>query len=210
MRTRIQPAVRRPTWRWLSVLMLTASMAIAVDRQAAAVQTRLDTAIEYRVLATSKTSTMEKELNEAADAGFRFQAVMGGETAVGGNEVVAVTSRTGDSKARYAYKLLATSKTSTMQKELQEAADAGFEYRGQTVFKSVFGGEEVVCILERDKDGGLQPSEYKLLATSKTGTLQKELLEAGAAGYQVVGMTVSKTAMGGKELVAITRRVRPQ
>lgn len=210
MRTRIEPAVRRPTWRWLAVLMVTTSTAIAVDRQAAAVQTLLDTAIEYRVLATNKTSTMEKELNEAADAGFRFQAVMGGETAVGGNEVVAVTSRTGDSKARYAYKLLATSKTSTMQKELQEAADAGFEYRGQTVFKSVFGGEEVVCILERDKDSGLQPSEYKLLATSKTGTLQKELLEAGAGGYQVVGMTVSKTAMGGKELVAITRRVRPQ
>ena len=28
--------------------------------------------VEYRVLATSKTSTTEKEMNEAADAGFRF------------------------------------------------------------------------------------------------------------------------------------------
>jgi hypothetical protein len=34
---------------------------------------------------------MEKELNAAAEAGFRFRAVMGGETALGGNEVVVIT-----------------------------------------------------------------------------------------------------------------------
>ena len=95
-----------------------------------------------------------------------------------------------------------------MEKELQEAADAGFEYRAQTVFKSAFGGEEVVCILERDKDAGAQRSQYKLVATSKTSTLQKELLDAGAAGYRVLGMTVGKTAFGGRELVAIVRRAK--
>ena len=151
---------------------------------------------------------MEKELNAAADEGFRFDVVMGGETAFGGNEVVSVVSRTGAPKGRFAYKLLATTRTSTMQKEMQEAADAGFEYRGQTVFKSTFGGEEVVCILERDKDAGPRRFEYKLLATSRTGTMQKELNEIGSAGYQIVGMTVAKTAMGGKEIVAITRRAK--
>lgn len=166
--------------------------------------------IEYRLLATSKTSTMEKELNEAADAGFQFQAVMGGETAIGGKEVVAVVTRSGETKSRYSYKLLATSKTSTMEKEIQEAADAGFEYRGQTVFKSAFGGDEVICILERDKDAASQKSQYKLVATTRTSTLQKELGEAGAAGYQIMGMTVAKTAMGGRELVAIVRRARAQ
>jgi hypothetical protein len=166
--------------------------------------------IDYRVLATSKTSTMEKELNEAAEAGFRFQAVMGGSTAIGGNEVVAVLSRSNEVKGRFGYKLLATSKTSTMEKELQEAADAGFEYRGQTVFKSAFGGEEVICVLERDSGAGAQKSQYKLLATTKTSTMQKELLEAGSAGYQIVGMTVAKTAIGGKELVSILRRARAQ
>lgn len=165
-------------------------------------------AIEYRVLATNKTSTMEKELNEAAEAGFQFQAVMGGDTAFGGSEVVVVLSRAGNSKGRFAYKLLATSRTSTMQKEMQDAADAGFEYRGQTVFKSALGGDEVVCILERDKDTAGEPSEYRLVATSRTATLQKELLEAGTAGFQVIGMTVAKTALGGKELVAIARRAK--
>lgn len=35
----------------------------------------------YRLLATNKTSTMQKEMQEAGDAGFHFVAVMGGETA---------------------------------------------------------------------------------------------------------------------------------
>jgi hypothetical protein len=166
--------------------------------------------VEYRVLATAKTSTMEKELNDAAEAGFRFQAVMGGDTAFGGSEVVVVASRSGAAKGRYAYKLLATSKTSTMQKELQEAADAGYEYRAQTVFASFFGGEEVVVILERDKEEPVPAYEYKLVATSKTSTLDKELKEAGAGGFEMVNITVGKTALGGNEIVAITRRTRSQ
>jgi len=180
-------------------------VATAIAGAGVIVQARTD--FEYRILATNKTSTMEKELNDAAEAGFRFQAAMGGDTAIGGSEVVAVMVRSGGTKARFAYKLLATSKTSTMEKELQEASAAGFEYRDQTVFKSTFGGEEVVCILERDKDAGPRHSRYKLLATTKTSTLQKEMLEAGAAGYEIVGMTVAKTALGGKELVAIMRRI---
>src|SRR3954463_2593283 len=102
-----------------------------------------DDLVEYKVLATNKTSTSQKEMNEAADAGFRFGGVMGGETSFGGSEVLTVMYRsTSEEKERYAYKLLATSKTSTMQKELQEAGDAGYEYKGQTVYKSTFGGKE--------------------------------------------------------------------
>src|SRR5258706_5990864 len=148
---------------------------LAAGGSGSAVRAQTATGIEFRVLATAKTSTMEKELNEGADAGFRFQAVMGGSTAFGGNEVVAVMSRSGPPTARYVYTLLASNKTSTMQKELQDAANAGFEYRGQTIFKAVLGGEEVVCILERDKEAPLQAVEYQLVATSKTGTLEKEL-----------------------------------
>lgn len=162
--------------------------------------------IEYRVLSTAKTSTMQKEMQEAADAGFRFGDVMGGETAIGGSEVVVVMSRAG-SAGGYEYRLLATNKTSTMQKELQEAGDAGYEYRGQTQFKSAFGGKEVVAILERSKDSGARPRfEYRLLATTKTSTMQKELADAGDRGYEFVGLTVGKTLMGGDEVVSILRR----
>ncbi len=164
-------------------------------------------ATDYRVLATSKTSTMQKEMNQAADAGFRFGGVMGGETSFGGPEVLVIMSKAANADARYDYRLLATNKTSTMQKEMQEAGDAGYEYKGQSVFKSTFGGKEVVVILERDKEATTTGRfEYRLTATKKTSTLQKELNEAGEAGYQFVGMTVGNTLVGGNEVVAILRR----
>ena len=169
-----------------------------------------DAETEYKVIATSKTSTNEKEMNEAAEVGYRFGGVMGGETSFGGSEAVTIMTRTrGDEKQRFAYKLVATSKTSTMQKELQAAGDEGFEYKGQTVYKSAFGGKEVVVILELDRDQKNRPEyEYRLLATKKTSTMQKELSEAGAAGFEFVGVTVGESAMGGAEVISILRRVR--
>jgi hypothetical protein len=168
--------------------------------------------ITYRLLATNRTSTMQKEMNQAADAGYRFGGVMGGETSFGGSEVVVIMYKDPmrESRQKFEYKLLATSKTSTMQKELQQAGDAGFEYQGQTVFSTTFGGKEVVVILERDPEMKAVPWEYKLLATKRTSTMDKELNEAGAAGYQFVGVTVGETAVGGKEVVCILRRMRAQ
>jgi hypothetical protein len=169
-----------------------------------------DSRIEYRLLATNKTSTMQKEMNQAADAGFRYGGVMGGETSFGGSEVVVIMHKDSaqSRQQKFEYKLLATSKTSTMQKELQAAGDAGFEYKGQTVFSSTFGGKEVVIILERDPEYKVALWEYKLLATKKTSTMEKELNEAGAAGFQFVGVTVGETLIGGKEVVSILRKPR--
>ena len=160
--------------------------------------------VDYRVLATSKTSTMEKEMNTAGTEGYKFVAVMGGETA-GGSEVVLLMQKGGDFSGKFRYKLLATSRTSTMQKEMSDAAADGYDYVGQTVFESLFGGEEVVSIVER---GAQTESEfiYKLIATSKTSTLQREMAQLGRDGYQALGMTVGKTALGGSELVVIARK----
>jgi hypothetical protein len=162
---------------------------------------------EYKLLATNRTSTMQKELNEAAAAGYRFEKAMGGET-FGGSEVVAVMSRakSGGVANRFEYRLLATNKTSTMQKELQEAGDMGFEYRDQTVFSTSFGGDEVVVILEKDRSAPVQRYEYRLLATNRTSTMQKELQQAADQGFHFVGMTVSKSAFGGNEVISILRR----
>ena len=161
--------------------------------------------IEFKVLGTSKTSTMEKEMNDAAQGGYAFASVMGGETAFGGKEVVVVMSRAAAPSDRV-YRLLAANKTSTLEKEMTEAGREGFEYKGQTVFESAFGGREVSVILERDKAVPARNITYKLLATAKTSTMQKELAEAGAQGFSLLGMTVSKTAFGGNEVDCIMRR----
>jgi len=163
----------------------------------------------YKVLATSKTSTMQKELQAAGDAGYRFVAVMGGETAIGGNEVVVLVEKASDDENTYTYRLLATSKTSTLQKELQDAADAGFYAVGQTVFESMFGGEETVVIIQKSSGDPIKARyEYKLVATSKTSTLEKELKELADRGFRAINLTVGKTALGGSEIVVITRRLK--
>jgi hypothetical protein len=166
---------------------------------------------EYKLLATNRTSTMEKEMKEAADAGYRFEKAISGPTAFGGNEALVIMSRPrdGEHKARYEYRLLATTKTSTMQKEMQEAGDAGFEHRDETVFKKTFG-TEVMVILERDREAQPKLWEYKLLATKKTSTMQKEILEAANEGYQFVGVSVGATFFGGSEVVTIMRRPRKE
>lgn len=166
---------------------------------------------DYRVLATSKTSTMEKEMNEAAAAGYSFAGAMGGESAVGSKEVIVVMAKEGKSSSPIKrYKLLATSKTSTLQKELQAAGAEGFDYRGQTVFESAFGGQEVCVILEHDPQSAASRIEYKLLATTKTSTMQKELQQAGDAGFQFLGVLVGKTAFGGKEVISLLKLVPKQ
>ena len=164
---------------------------------------------EYKLLATNRVTTMEKEMNEAANEGYRFREVISGETAFGGDEALVVMAREIDAKhsARFEYQLLATTKTSTMQKELQAAGDAGFEHCGQSVFKKTFG-VEVMVILERDREVKPKLWEYKLLATKKTSTMQKEMKEAAAQGYQFVGFSTGSTFFGGNEVVTIMRRPR--
>lgn len=146
-------------------------------------------------------------MNAAASAGYVFSSVMGGETSFGGNEVVVVMAKgLEDAPGERRYRLLATSRTSTMQKEMLQLGDEGFEYKGQTVFESTFGGSEVSVIMERNAAGAGKPITYKLLAASRTSTMQKELKEAGEAGFRLLGMTVAKTALGGSELVCILRK----
>lgn len=151
---------------------------------------------------------MEKELNGAAAAGYRFSKAMGGKSANGGQEVIVamVKDPAASGQGARKYRLLATTKTSTMQKEMQQAADDGYAYLEQTVFETAFGGKEVVVIMELDPSRKEMHTSYLLLATTKTSTMQKELQEAGARGYILMGLTVGKTEMGGDEVVTILRR----
>jgi hypothetical protein len=183
---------------------MTSSLLLAAAALAAAEPVKYD----YRLLATSRTSTMEKEMNAAAAAGFSFGSVMGGESAMGGKEVVVVMVKKsgGEAAPKKSYKLLATSRTSTLQKEMQQAGAEGFDYCGQTIFQSSFGGKEVSVILERDPAAAKSRVDFKLLATSRTSTMEKELREAGQSGYEFLNVMVGATALGGKEVVSILRR----
>jgi hypothetical protein len=160
----------------------------------------------YKVLATARTSTMQSEMDQAGKSGYRFVAVMGGSTAIGGREVVVLMEKTEGDTMTYSYRLLATSKTSTLQKELQDAGDAGYGIVGQTVFESTFGGRETAAIVERRVGEDVVRYEYRLVATTKTSTLERELRDLAELGFQALDLTVGQTAFGGSEIVVITRR----
>ena len=138
----------------------------------------------YRLLATTKTSTMEKELNAAAGQGYRI--LIGSPTS--GSEMAIFLERAPSMTEPYRYKLLATTRTGTMQKELNEAGDGGYRLLPRTMIakpQALMGGAEIVVVLER-APAGERRYEYKLLATSLTSTLQKEVAEAQACRQQLI------------------------
>ncbi len=141
--------------------------------------------LQYKLLATTRTSTMQKEINETAAQGYRI--LVGAPTS--GSEMALFLSRDGSVSEPFQYKLLATTRTGTMQKELNEAADGGYRLIPSTMIakKGFLGGVEIVMIMERPPKVK-RNYEYKLLATTRTSTLQKEVTEAKDAGYVVVGM----------------------
>ena len=143
---------------------------------------------------------MQKEISETAAQGYRI--IVGSPTS--GSEMALFLSRDGTVKDPYQYKLLATTRTGTMQKELNEVADGGYRLIPSTMIakKQLLGGVEIVMIMERPPKVTMQ-YEYKLLATSRTSTLQKEVAEAKAAGFKIVGM-VSR----GEHMVVMEREVK--
>ena len=79
-----------------------------------------------------------------------------------------------------------------MQKEMSGAAAKGFRLRPSTMLKKknfgLFGNKfEIILIMEKFPEEETR-YEYLLLATSKTGTLQKEITQAVSEGYSMVGL----------------------
>jgi len=81
----------------LAILGLTAFAALGAGQQLSA-QQEAAAEYDYRLLATNRTSTMQKEMQEAAESGYAFVGVMGGDTSFGGSEVVVVMQRRPDSQ----------------------------------------------------------------------------------------------------------------
>ena len=95
---------------------------------------------EYRLVATTKTTTLQREISEAAEAGYRIvpRAVTGK-----GDEVVVLMEKGGEGPSNPQYQVLATERTSTLQKEISEASGNGY------TLVALAGRGEYVAILER-------------------------------------------------------------
>lgn len=144
---------------------------------------------DYVVLDTEKTNTMQQELQEAADNGYRLVPGQGswGPTAI--------LERAVDPEP-IEYYLLATSKTGTLQNEMDDAATQGYR------LASVLGkGDEAVVVMQRAPGQADPTHEYVVLGTKRAGTMEKELLTAATKGFRLVGQSHYKSPSS--EIVAI-------
>ena len=157
----------------------------------------------YKVLATRRASTLERELNAAAAAGYRLQTLtwrvggsLWGVIPIPGDrrEMMAVVARTARS-TRFSYRVVAAKDEteSKLEARLNEAGEAGFRVR--EVGTSV--------ILERDEAADPVATEFRVVTTSRIGTLEAEIAAAGRDGYRPVGLTPPGVIEG---LVAILSR----
>ena len=174
----------------LVLLLAFAASPAPVDSQAPAVA-------PYLVLDTAKTSTMQTELQAAADKGYRLVAGQGSWL------LSAILEKAPSEVEAIRYVLLATAKSGTMQKEMAASSARGYR------FASVLGiGREVTIVMERPKGSTAPTHEYALLATTKIGTMMKEIGAETAKGFRFVGQTVfaKPEMLGGDEYVAIMQR----
>ena len=165
-----------------------------------------DDSSAYRVLATRRASTLERELNAAAASGYRLQTLTwhtgGGLFAVlplpgDRREMMAIVARAAQ-PGRFSYRVVAARDETELEIEarLNEAGRAGFRVR--EVGPSV--------ILERDAAADPVATEFRVVTTTRISTLEAEIAAAGRDGYRPVGLAPPAVVEG---LVAILSRPRP-
>jgi len=138
--------------------------------------------VEYSLLSTKRTSTLEKEINQAAKQGYRLSLASMGRFAL-----MARDKR--NSQPRYEYKLHKLKKQAGEQ-DLLKYSQQGFNYHA-----TVTGTGGPMAVLEHDLQAGANnpTREYKLLKfpnkVEEKGEFQKEMSEAVASGFQFLDLT---------------------
>lgn len=151
----------------------------------------------YHVVAASGESQFDEMLNRAAAAGYRFSMAAPN----GFPELIAVFERRKSTDERPAYGVLATFKISTLADELTRASRAGWMPHPSGLLDSsggCTGSGHVLLVLERKPGAAV---EALVLATRRVSTLNTELAQAAAAGFELVTAGVAC-----RELLVVLKR----
>lgn len=164
----------------LACALLLALAAAAAAQEKTRDKVQLDPDQNYLVLSTKRIQTMEQELDEVAAKGFR---VLYGAPTQAWDMAVLLQRAPEAGQAPYAYKVLATTRSKTMEKELNEAARGGFRLLPRTIiFKQGFFTAEMVMLMERAPNSG-KHYEYRLVTAGKESKLHKKIEAAMADGF---------------------------
>ena len=88
--------------------------------------------IEYLLLATAKTGTLQSEIAEAAAQGYRLTSAFEN----GGEALVVMQRAPGQADPTYEYVVLGTKRLDTMEEEFLAAAANGFKLVGQSHYNN--------------------------------------------------------------------------
>jgi hypothetical protein len=202
----MNPPHQRSTWSvtiLLSTVLISGQLAASPlpwqDKPAALIQ-------EFLFIDTQEASTLEMELNSNSRLGWRLYRLPKSSLA---NSIGALLTRAEAGK-RYQYKVLATRRVSTIEKELTQAAAEGWEFRG-LMSRLDFGdlmvmafthvGGETFMVLERESGETKPRFEYRLLSATREKTIQQELDQAVAQGYLPLAMAGGQDSGGAMVLL---------
>ncbi len=138
---------------------------------------KLDLTQHYLVLSTSRIGTMDKELREAAAAGYCVVAGAGAH--------LLILEKVADASAPYEYSVL-------KNERLSDAAARGFRVLPRTVDAlENWGFADVEWVMEKAPNSQ-DRYEYLILDTTFTSTIEREIAQAVQKGYSAVGFVSYK------------------
>jgi hypothetical protein len=169
-------------------------VAINTEGEAIAVFEQRADAPPWKLLATASTGTMDKELAAAAAEGYRVVASSGGAELA-----YVMVQDTGSQPAQYRF--LSTTRASTLERELNEAAGNSFHFvplslaslRGGVLFRA---SNEVAIVVE--KSAATPSISYRVVGARRVSTIENEALAIASEGFAVVA-----ALLGHEETVVI-------
>jgi hypothetical protein len=139
----------------------------------------------YFMLSTKKAETMDKELNEVTKKGFR---VLYGSASSQNTEMGILMERLSGMTEPYSYKVLATVKLKTMEKELNELASQGYRILPRCMmYKTGFLLTELLTIMEKAPNSNVG-YQYKLVVGVTEKQVHNKINEAKLEKYVPVTM----------------------
>ncbi|NOT60035.1 MAG: hypothetical protein HOP19_07395 [Acidobacteria bacterium] len=134
---------------------------------------------EYKTLATSRLKTLEKEMNEAAQQGYRFYYAAPAALTI-------MVREPGVKAPRVEYQVLGTNRVNTMEKEMNDLSKQGFRYMATSN-----GAGGLATIFERTPtaEGSATPFEIKLVTKFTDTSVNKEIQKLVQDGYQLMDIT---------------------
>jgi hypothetical protein len=168
---------------------------IALLEAVAASDTVERVAREYRLLQDFESMDLDRAVRDR----YRLVACSDGE-------LLCVFEQTPEGLEDGAYRLLVSSRISTLEKELNEAGRSGYRVHSRALGVQEALVREIFVIIEKAKTSAF---EYRIISARGASEIQERVARAAVEGFRVVAMTSETDKTGSKQLMGSTLGLVP-